>query len=263
VKTDDLEERMRELEWFHDLRVLPTAWTVIRVDGRGFTKLSERHFERPFDVRFHDLMMKTAEALLVELHGVFAFSESDEISVLLPADTQLFDREVEKLVSISAGIASATFALGLGSAAHFDSRVWVGPSRQHVLDYFRWRQSDAARCCLNGWCYWTLRKEGQSVQQATGALEGKSFADKNELLFSRGINFNDVPQWQKHGVGVYWERFEKTGLNPLTGDETRATRRRVRLDKELPRGAAFTELVARLLEPDADSPQPEQPGPDS
>jgi tRNA(His) guanylyltransferase len=246
---------MRELEWFHDLRVLPMAWPVLRVDGRGFTKLSERHFERPFDLRFHDLMMKTAEALLVELHGVFAFSESDEISVLLPADTQLFDREVEKLVSISAGIASATFALGLGTAAHFDSRVWVGPSRKHVVDYFRWRQSDAARCCLNGWCYWTMRKEGQSVQEASRALEGKTFSEKNELLFARGINFNDVPQWQKHGFGLYWENIEKAGLNPITGVETRTTRRRVRIDKELPRGAAFTELVTELLQqasPDQD-----------
>jgi tRNA(His) guanylyltransferase len=128
VKNDDLEAGMRELEWFHDLRVLPATWPVIRVDGRSFTRLAERQqFERPFDARFHEMMVKTAEALLAELHGAFAFTESDEISVLLPADTQLFNREVEKLVSVSAGIASATFALQLGNAAHFDSRVWVGP----------------------------------------------------------------------------------------------------------------------------------------
>jgi tRNA(His) guanylyltransferase len=69
VKNDDLEDRMRELEWFHSLRVLPNVWPVIRVDGRSFTRLSEQHFERPFDVRFHELMLKTAQALLVELHG--------------------------------------------------------------------------------------------------------------------------------------------------------------------------------------------------
>jgi tRNA(His) 5'-end guanylyltransferase len=251
MKNDDIEERMRELEWFHGLRVLPATWPVLRLDGRGFTKLSDRHFERPFDLRFHDMMTKTAEALLTEFQGILAFSESDEISVLLPPDTDLFDREVEKLVSISAGIASATFALQLGSAAHFDSRVWVGPSRAHVVDYFRWRQSDASRCCLNGWCYWTLRKEGHTVAQATAALEGKSFSDKNELLFERGINFNEVPQWQKHGVGLYWESFEKTGRNPVTGDESTGTRRRVRIDKELPRGPAFADLIGRLMEPAA------------
>src|SRR3954447_1626298 len=152
MKSSDLEGRMRPLECFHDLRVLPGTWPVIRVDGRSFTRLADQHFERPFDIRFHEIMVKTAEALLVELHGIFAFTESDEISILLPADTQLFGREVEKLVSISAGIASSTFSLQLGSGAHFDSRLWVGPTTEHVVDYFRWRQADAARCCLNGWC---------------------------------------------------------------------------------------------------------------
>lgn len=251
MKHDDLEERMRELEWFHALRVLPTAWPVIRVDGRSFTRLCDQHFDRPFDSRFHECMMTTAEALLVELHGLYTFTESDEISILLSADSDLFGREVEKLVSVSAGIASATFSLALGSSAHFDSRVWVGPSPQHVVDYFRWRQSDAARCCLNGWCHWTLRKEGQTSQQATAALKGKSSSYKNELLFARGINFNDVPLWQKRGVGLYWRDVEKTGFNPVTGTTSVTTRRRVLVDKELPRGAAYAAFVSRFVEPAA------------
>ena len=28
---------------------------------------------------------------------------------------------------------------------------------------------------------------------------------KNELLFQKGINYNDLPGWQKKGVGVYCE----------------------------------------------------------
>lgn len=247
MKNDDLEDRMRELEWFHALRVLPNVWPVIRVDGRSFTRLSEQHFERPFDLRFHDLMLKTAQALLVELHGVYAYSESDEISILLPASTNLFGREVEKLVSVSAGVASSVFSLGLGSSAHFDSRVWVGPSALHVVDYFRWRQSDAARCCLNGWCYWTLRNEGASAKEASAALDGKSFSEKNELLFARGINFDDVPLWQKHGFGLYWDETEKEGLNPLTQAATLTTRRVIHTNKELPRGTAYADMVAQLV----------------
>ncbi len=161
VNVDDLEKRMREFEGFHDLRVLPATWPVIRVDGRSFTRLSDEHFQRPFDFRFHEIMVKVAKALLVELQGLLAFTESDEISILLPAHTDLFGRKIEKLVSISAGIASSRFTREFESGAHFDSRVWVGPTVQHVTDYFRWRQSDATRCCLNDWCYWTLRKEGR------------------------------------------------------------------------------------------------------
>src|SRR5262249_60131666 len=98
---DDFEARMRALEYFHDLRVLPGAWPVLRLDGRSFSRLTEARFEKPFDARFHELMCQTSEALVTELGAVLAYTESDEISVLLQRDSDLFDREVEKLVSIS------------------------------------------------------------------------------------------------------------------------------------------------------------------
>lgn len=68
---------------------------------------------------------------------------------------------------------------------------------EQVVDYFRWRSEDAHRNALNSHCYWLLRKEGKSVGQATSTLEGMSVAAKNELLFQHGINFNDLPRWQK------------------------------------------------------------------
>jgi tRNAHis guanylyltransferase family protein len=57
-----------------------------------------------------------------------------------------------------------------------------------VRDYFLWRQEDAHRNSLNSHCYWMLRKEGKSVQEAMAELSGKSVSFKNEQLFSRGIN---------------------------------------------------------------------------
>jgi tRNA(His) 5'-end guanylyltransferase len=33
MNSDTFEARMRALEYFHSLRVLPGAWIVIRVDG--------------------------------------------------------------------------------------------------------------------------------------------------------------------------------------------------------------------------------------
>jgi tRNA(His) 5'-end guanylyltransferase len=104
------------------------------------------------------------------------------------------------------------------------------------MDYFRWRQADAARCALNGWTYWTLRKAGQSVAQATASLKGKTVAEKNELLFQTGINFNDLPLWQRRGTGLYWERFEREGYNPKLDQKVVTTRRRIKADRELPLG---------------------------
>ncbi|MFY0581847.1 tRNA(His) guanylyltransferase Thg1 family protein [Cystobacter fuscus] len=94
---------MREGEFFHSLRLLRGAWCVLRVDGRGFSRFTEAHYDKPFDVRMHEQMVRTASALLEELQGIYAYTESDEISVLFRPEWSLYDREVEKLVSLSAG----------------------------------------------------------------------------------------------------------------------------------------------------------------
>jgi tRNA(His) 5'-end guanylyltransferase len=247
MNPDEFEERMRALECFHALRVLPGTWPVLRLDGRSFSRLTEARFDKPFDARFHALMCQTGEALLTELGALYVYTESDEISVLLPRDSDLFDREVEKLVSLSAAIASGSFSLALGAPVQFDSRIWVGAQPELVVDYFRWRQADATRCALNGWAYWTLRRSGSTVEQATAALAGRTVAEKNELLFQRGTNFNDLPAWQKRGTGLYWEAYEKQGYNPKLGRAVTATRRRVKVDRELPAGDDYGAFVRSLL----------------
>ena len=251
MESDAFETKMRAGECFHALRLLPGAWTILRVDGRSFSRFTESRFDKPFDSRFRDMMLVTARALLEEMHGLYAYTESDEISVLFPPDWNLFDRELEKLVSLSAGLASAAFALECGERVHFDSRVWLGTDIGQTIDYFRWRQSDAARCALNGWCYWTLRKTGQTVAQATRALEGTTVADKNELLFAHGINFNNVPLWQRRGAGLYWETYEKSGFDPVAQQTVTATRRRIKTDDALPMKDEYAAFLTRLLAPHA------------
>lgn len=243
MEPDLLEAAQRAREYFHCLAVLPGAWTVIRLDGRGFSRFTEQHFDKPFDPRFSDLMVTTAEAVLTELGGRYAYTESDEISVLFDPALALFGRSVEKLVSISAGIATAAFTHAAAIPAHFDSRLWVGTSISDVVDYFSWRQADATRAALNGWCYWTLRKAGQSVQQATAALEGTSTADKNELLFRHGINFNDTPAWQRRGIALRWQNYQRPGYDPIRRTEVTATRRRITVDRDLPMKDAYRDLI--------------------
>lgn len=230
----DLESEQRAREYFHGLVVLPGAWIVIRVDGRSFSRLTEQHFQKPFDQRFSNHMLASASALMEELQGLYAYTQSDEISVLLPRASELFGRSVEKLVSVSAGAASAAFTSASGLNAHFDSRLWVGARDTDVEDYFSWRQADAARCGLNGWAYWVLRQEGASAREATACLTSMGTSAKNELLFARGINYNDVPVWQRRGTGVAWETYDKRGQNPRTGEMATARRRRLAPIKDLP-----------------------------
>ena len=247
MNANEFERRMRAGEVYHALRLPPNAWTVVRIDGRSFSRYTEARFEKPFDPRFRDLMLVAARALMAEANALYGYTESDEISLLLPRTWSMFDREIEKTVSVLAGVASAAFSVAAGEAAHFDARVWVGATDADVVDYFRWRQSDATRCCLNGWVYWTLRNEGASVEEATRAMERQSVAGKNEALFARGINFNEIPVWQRRGIGLRWDVHEVEGENPITGERTRAVRRRLVEDGDLPMRETYGNYLADII----------------
>ena len=250
MKFDELDKRMRIYETAHDHEVLPAIHMVARIDGRSFTRLTkEVHaFEAPFDVRFRDMMVETTKHLMTcGFSVVYGYTESDEISLLFSSSERLFSRKVRKYVSVLAGEASAKFSLQLGDVAAFDARISQLPTQRDVVDYFRWRNEDAFRNALNSHAYWMLRRQGASANAATQQLSGTSVAEKNELLFHGGTNFNDLSTWQKRGVGVYWEKYEKDGLNLITNERVRTTRRRLNVDYELPSKDAYSAFVEGLI----------------
>jgi tRNA(His) guanylyltransferase len=214
--------------------VLPGIYMVARLDGRGFTRLTREvyKFEAPFDLRFRDCMVTATEHLMnCGFKIIYGYTQSDEVSLLLHRDETLFNR---KLNSVLAGEASAAFSLKLGGVACLDCRISQLPSPDLVVEYFRWRQEDASRNALNAYCYWMLRKEGLSAEKASTTLLLKSVAEKNELLFQRGINFNEIPAWQRRGTGLYWETMQLEGKNPKTGQTTQYTRTQLAINFELP-----------------------------
>lgn len=250
MKFDELDARMRVYETAHDHCVLPGIHMVARLDGRSFTRLTrETHpFAAPYDERFRDLMVATVEHLMnCGFNIIYGYTQSDEISLLFHRDDSTFGRKLRKIISVLSGEASAQFSLRLGQAACFDCRVAQLPNSETVIDYFRWRQEDANRNALNGHCYWTLRRDGLDVDAATAALKRMSVADKNELLFQHGVNFNDLPDWHKRGVGLYWELYDKPGLNPLTGAAVVSKRWRITIDDHLPRKDDYDTFVRKII----------------
>lgn len=250
MKFDDLDAKMRIFETAHDQCVLPGIYMVARIDGRSFTRLTkEVHaFESPFDIRVRDMMVVTTEHLMnCGFRVLYGYTQSDEISLLFHPEETAFGRKTRKYDSILAGEASAKFSLLLGDLAAFDCRICELPNVELVQDYFRWRNEDAHRNALNAHCYWRLRREGKSVGDATNLLLRLSVGEKNELLFQRGINFNDVPTWQKRGVGLYWETYQRQASNPKTGEAVHAERRRIKIDLDLPMRDEYSAFVLSLL----------------
>lgn len=251
MKFDDFDKEMRIYEESLDQYILPDMYVAARLDGRSFTNLTKKicGFEAPFDVKFRDLMVDTVKALMeCGFRIVYGYTESDEISLLFHPNDNTFGRKVRKINTTLAGEASAAFSLALGRAATFDCRVVPLPNTDRVADYFMWRQEDSHRNSLNAHCYWALRKEGLSQNAATMELEGKSIAYKNELLFQKGINYKDLPSWQKRGIGVYYQDVSKEGYNPVKDEKVMTQRKELIADYEIPFGEEYRDFVLGFLE---------------
>jgi tRNA(His) 5'-end guanylyltransferase len=248
---DELDRTMRVYETSHDRCVPPGIFIVARIDGRNFTRLTKDQLtlEMPFDTIFRDHLLATTEHLMDSgFRVVFAYSQSDEISLVLDRDESAFGRKLRKLNSVLAGEASAKLSLLLGTVAVFDCRISELPAQAILVDYLRWRSEDAHRNALSAHCYWALRKLGRSAREATHQVDGLSTEAKIALLRSAGpIDFESLPGWQTRGTGLYWEDYQKAGVNALTGEPVLAIRRRIQRDMELPRGDAYGAYLRKVL----------------
>jgi tRNA(His) guanylyltransferase len=218
---DALGERMKSYEQ-ETRTVLPVrSYTVLRLDGRAFhTYLRTAH--RPFDYGVISDMQETTRFLSQEISGtVFAYTQSDEISILLqdfatPSTQPWFGGQVQKIVSVSASLASAKInqlRVHPGDQlAAFDARVFTLPTKVEVANYFLWRQKDAIRNAVSMAAQATFsHKELQGVGQE-GMLE--------LLEWEYGASFeNSFPETARRGsVVAQVERVQEvTWLDKRTG----------------------------------------------
>lgn len=247
---DELDKAMRIFETALDYAVLPGIYMVARVDGRSFTRLTKEvhHFEAPYDERFRDYMVETASHLMqCGFHILYGHTQSDEISLLFHRDETTFGRKMRKYISVLAAEASAKFSLLIGNIASFDCRISQLPAPEYVVDYFRWRSEDARRNALNSHCYYILRSLGKSVDEATDLLRKLPMAGKRAVLHRAGKSFKELPGWQKHGVGLFWETYTAPAVNPLTGEAVMSQRRRIKVEYTLPVKDEYGRFILKLI----------------
>lgn len=191
-----LGDRMKLYEHVTRYELPRRTLSICRVDGRAFHSLL-RGAERPFDEHVIKSMNAVAEALCEEMSGaVFAFTQSDECSVLLTdfgsnGTQPWFDGVVQKMVSIAASTASLAFSEAYGKRAVFDARIFTIPDPVEVANYYLWRQRDCVR---------------NSISMAAQAhfshkrLHGVNTDQMQELLWrEKGVNWNDYPAGAKRG----------------------------------------------------------------
>ena len=113
---------------------------------------------------------------------------------------------------------------------------------------FEWRRLDARRNCAHSHAYWALRRAGRRGRTAHLELKGLDRSEQERLVRDlTGIDYETLPVWQKRGIGLYIERFEKPGVNPLTGEERMAERRRIEVDLDLPPRDEYRKRVMEMV----------------
>lgn len=195
---------------------------IIRVDGKAFHTLT-RKCEKPFDEFFHNCMFNAMESLCKEIQGAkCAYMQSDEISILISDFDTIrtgawFDYNLQKLVSVSASIASLAFwniwqhEHGGGPMSVFDARAFNIP-KDEVKNYFIWRQIDWIRNSVS-----MLAQAHYSHRD----LLNKNQADMHEMLHWKEVNWADLDDAWKNGTFLFkwesgWERLDNL---ILTRDE--------------------------------------------
>jgi tRNA(His) 5'-end guanylyltransferase len=230
-ENDSLGSRMKGYEYTTRHTVLRRMPVIIRLDGRAFHSFVKclKYFDytlvdTPFSILMHKVMMQTAVQCVKQIqNAVFAYTQSDEISILLRdwnthETQQWFDAVVQKMCSISAALASVHFndifsneTSHINTSAQwplvqFDSRVFNLP-KEEVCNYFIWRQLDASRNSVQmlGHYYFSQTQ----MQLKTNSQV------QDMLMLNKKINWNDINTWKKRGSCVY----QKTNVGLIPDED--------------------------------------------
>jgi tRNA(His) 5'-end guanylyltransferase len=246
MNKDNLGDRMKGYENItrnHLVRRIPV---MIRIDGKAFHTFT-RGMEKPFDKILMESMWETVKYLCTNIQGCkLGYTQSDEISLLLTDYEKLdtdawFDNNIQKMASISSSMATLAFNKNfidivndqygdIGNSfncdkyiskynkAIFDSRVFNIP-KEEVCNCFIWRQQDATRNAIEavGRAYFSHKQ-----------LYRVNCNQIQEMLFQeKGINFNDLPTYEKRGVCIVKEQY-------TLDNEEKTIRSRWIVDKNIP-----------------------------
>ena len=229
---DNIGNRMKEYEMVSRNYLTRRTPVIIRLDGKSFHTLT-RGLDKPFDEHFVRIMQTTMLKLCENIQGcVLGYTQSDEITLVL-VDYQnrdtcaWFDNQVQKMVSISASMATLYFNQALSEMLRelegdmrmaeysiiqanfyqknealydkwsnkeykgvFDSRVFNIPQYE-VINNLIWRQQDAIRNSINA--------VAQSLYPHK-ELQGINKNDlQNKMLTEKDVNWNNYPTTLKRG----------------------------------------------------------------
>lgn len=200
-----------EAEW---ARRLPDnePW-IVRLDGCRFHNWT-RGLVRPFDDDLREAMVDTAHAVMDESGAEHAYTQSDEVTIVLRAGGRsepAFGGKLQKLVSILASRATAAFNasflarnprhLARAGAALFDARAFAVPSERAACEALADRSTD---CWRNA-----VRSVGHFHYGHT-RLVGRKNRDLRSDLEADGTPIEEWEERHTRGVALCRVRVERS-----------------------------------------------------
>jgi len=210
-KKDNLGNRMKAYESQSTFQKLSHLTPIVaRLDGRSFHTFTAG-LKRPYDEGLSNLMAATTKYLVQATNANLGYTQSDEISLIWVNQEEkvereiFFDGKVFKMQSLLAAMCSVYFnkhlakhlpekAAQIVNDPMFDCRVFSVPTLTEATNYLYWREKDATKNSIS--------MAAQSVY-SHNALHGKNSSDKQEMLYAKGINWNNYPDFFKKGTYFY------------------------------------------------------------
>lgn len=203
---DAFGDRMKSYEKPTTSRVAFKGQPIVaRLDGIAFHSFTKK-LKRPFDERLSQFMVDITKQLVDRYGAACGYTQSDEISLLwyVPCGSKqeyVFGGRLQKfesaLPSFASGYMNKHLAARLPEKSEeiptFDCRAFVVPNLMEAFNEILWRQQD---CTKNA-----ITMAARSVYTDKECLH-KNGAQKQEMLFQKGINFNDYPYFFKRGTFV-------------------------------------------------------------
>lgn len=217
--SDDLGDRMKMYEMAEAGRnLIPLLPAMARIDGRSFSSFT-KGMDRPYDVRMSGLMVSLTKFLVQETNACMGYTQSDEITLTWFSDDIrseiFFAGRIQKMVSVLSGMAAVKFSALMehllpteyrDKLPHFDVRVWNVPNKVEAANCFLWRELDATKNSIG---------MAASAYYSHKELMGKHSGEKQEMLFQKGVNWNDYPPFFKRGSFIQ----RRKTLRKFTHDE--------------------------------------------
>jgi len=197
---DQLGTRMKLYEGILDICLMPRLPIIARLDGRAFHTFT-KGLSRPYDERMSLCMVELTKFLVGEFNAAVGYTESDEISLVwLPQEdgAMMFNGRTAKINSVLAASASVQFNRLVDRRipsksehnAIFDCRVWNVPDLEEAANALLWREFDATKNSIS---------MAASAYYSPAELLNKNGSEKQEMLFQKGVNWNDYPPFFKRG----------------------------------------------------------------